>query len=386
MAGESIKYRIQELIKPLGIKINGDRPWDIKVKNNEFHAKVLAGGSIALGETYMDGWWECKAIDQFIARLLHAELDRKVRDTKALFFEAIKGKLMNLQAKSRAFIVGRRHYDLGNDLYASMLDKRLIYSCGYWKNAKTLDQAQEDKLGLIAQKLKLKPGMTVLDIGCGWGGLAKFFAEKCQVKVLGITVSKEQLNLAKEACKGLDVEIRLQDYRNLNEKFDRIVSVGMFEHVGNKNYRSFFKIANRCLKDDGLFLLHTIGANKEDSYMIDPWLNKYIFPNAILPLASQITKSMENIFKIEDWHNFGKYYDNTLMAWHENFNRNWDKIKDNYDARFKRMWNYYLLSCAASFRAGNDGLWQIVLSKRGSDQDYQSIRQTLKPGINYRHH
>ncbi len=247
------------------------------------------------------------------------------------------------------------------------------YSCGYWREAKTLDEAQVAKLDLICKKLKLKPGMTVLDIGCGWGSLAKFAAEKYKVKVVGVTVSKEQAKLARELCTGFDITIRLQDYRDLKEKFDRVVSVGMFEHVGYKNYKEFMEVVNRSLKDDGLFLLHTIGGNKSVKHN-DPWIEKYIFPNSMLPSVNQITKATEDIFILRDWHNFGGDYDKTLMAWHKNFNESWDKIKNNYDERFRRMWNYYLLILAGAFRAHRFQLWQIVFSKKDAPVEYKSIR------------
>lgn len=368
-----MKQTVQDLLDHADIRINGKRPWDIQVNNQDLYPRVLAGGSLALGEAYMDGWWECQALDQSVDRFLKARLDTKIRAPRRLVWNAIKARIINPQRRSKAYVIGERHYDIGNDLYKNMLDKRMNYSCGYWKNAKTLDEAQEAKLDLICRKLKLRPGMTVLDIGCGWGSLAKFAAEKYQVKVVGITVSKEQVRLARELCKGLDIEIRLQDYRDLKEKFDCVVSVGMFEHVGYKNYRKFIKVVDHCLKDEGLFLLHTIGGNKSVTSN-DPWIDKYIFPNSMLPSANQITKAYGGIFKLEDWHSFGTYYDKTLMAWHNNFNKNWDKIKIYYDERFRRMWNYYLLSCAGSFRAHKNQLWQIVFSKIGSQVDYESIR------------
>lgn len=370
---KSIKQTVQELLDHADIRINGKRPWDIQVNNQDLYQKILAGGSIALGETYMDGWWECQALDQLVDRFLKARLDTKIRTSRYIVWNAIKARIINPQRKSKAFVIGERHYDIGNDLYKNMLDKRMNYSCGYWKNAKTLDEAQETKLDLICGKLKLRPGMTVLDIGCGWGSLEKFAAEKYHVKVVGITVSKEQVRLARKLCKGLDVEIRLQDYRDLKEKFDCVVSVGMFEHVGYKNYRKFIKVVDHCLKDEGLFLLHTIGGNKSVTCN-DPWIDKYIFPNSMLPSASQIAKASEGIFKLEYWHNFGIYYDKTLMSWHKNFNKNWDKIKIYYDEQFRRMWNYYLLTSAGSFRAHKNQLWQIVFSKIGSQVDYESIR------------
>lgn len=370
---KSIKQTVQELLDYADIRINGKRPWDIQVNNQDLYQKILAGGSIALGEAYMDRWWECQALDQLVDRFLKARLDTKIRTSRYIVWNAIKARIINPQRKSKAFVIGERHYDIGNDLYKNMLDKRMNYSCGYWKNAKTLDEAQETKLDLICGKLKLRPGMTVLDIGCGWGSLEKFAAEKYHVKVVGITVSKEQVRLARKLCKGLDVEIRLQDYRDLKEKFDCVVSVGMFEHVGYKNYRKFIKVVDHCLKDEGLFLLHTIGGNKSVTCN-DPWIDKYIFPNSMLPSASQIAKASEGIFKLEYWHNFGIYYDKTLMSWHKNFNKNWDKIKIYYDEQFRRMWNYYLLTSAGSFRAHKNQLWQIVFSKIGSQVDYESIR------------
>lgn len=363
------KQTVKEYLALADIRINGSRPWDIQVRNPKFYTRVLAGGSIALGESYMDGWWDCKALDQFFYRILKSKLDEKVKDWKQIF-NVLKAKILNLQSRARAYEVGKRHYDIGNDLYKYMLDKRMVYSCGYWKNAKTLDKAQEAKLDLICKKLKLKKGMKILDIGCGWGSLAKWAAEKYKVKVVGVTVSKEQAKLARKICKGLPVEIRLQDYRKLNEKFDRIVSVGMFEHVGYKNYRTYMKTVNRCLKPNGLFLLHTIGRNTS-STTVDPWISKYIFPNSMLPSAEQITKASEGIFVLEDWHSFGPDYDKTLMAWHNNFVKNWNKL--DYDQRFYRMWKYYLLACAGSFKARSTQLWQVVFSKN-EVKGYKSMR------------
>jgi len=282
-------------------------------------------------------------------------------------------RIFNRQSKKRAFQIGEKHYDLGNELFRNMLDKQMIYSCAYWKDAFVLDEAQEAKLNLICQKLGLQPGMKILDIGCGWGSFAKYAAEKFKVKVIGITVSKEQVELGKRLCKGLPVEIRLQDYRDVKEKFDCVVSVGMFEHVGYKNYRTYMKVVHHCLKDNGLFLLHTIGKNKLET-SADPWINKYIFPNGMLPSGRNIGKAIEGLFIMEDWHNFGAYYDETLMAWYKNFEKNWGEIKPNYDQRFYRMWKYYLLSCAGSFRARKIQLWQIILSKKGVLGGYKSIR------------
>ena len=361
-----------KLLKNADIKVNGNRPWDIKVHKEEFYKRFLSQGSLGLGESYMDGWWDCKKLDEFFNKIFSAKIDKKVIPL-SLKLHIAKSKIFNLQSKSRAFQIGKHHYDKGNDLYKAMLDKRLTYTCGYWKKTKTLDQAQEAKLDLVCKKLNLKPGQKILDIGCGWGSFAKYAAEKYKVKVVGITVSKEQIALSKKLCKGLPIEIRFQDYRKVNEKFDHIVSLGMFEHVGVKNYRKYMEVVHKCLKDDGLFLLHTIGGN-ESRITGDPWLLKYIFPNSMLPSIKQIGESIEGLFVMEDWHNFGADYDKTLMAWLANFRKNWNKIKKNYDDRFYRMWKYYLLGCAGIFRTRRNQLWQIVLSKKGVPKGYNSIR------------
>lgn len=363
----------EEILELAGVKINGSAPWDIQVHNKEFFRRAITEGELGICESYMDGWWDAEKVDELISKILTAKLDEKIRRKFSILLKLFIARAFNLQSKRRAFISGQKHYDLGNDLFQNMLDKRMNYSCAYWKNAGSLDEAQENKLDLICKKLYLEPGMKVLDIGCGWGAFGKYAAEKYGVKVVGITVSKEQVKLGKKLCEGLPVEFRLMDYRDVKEKFDGIVSVGMIEHVGQKNYRTYFEVADRCLKDNGLFLLHTIGSI-QSTESIDPWTDKYIFPNGVLPSVAQIGKAVENLFVIEDLHNFGIDYDKTLMAWYFNFKNNRDKLKDKYDERFYRMWKYYLLSCAGTFRARRNQLWQIVLSKNGMPGGYQSVR------------
>ena len=369
----SFKEQAETLLSMADVRINGNRKWDIQVHNDSFYQRVLSQGSLGLGESYMDGLWDCKRLDIFFYKVLNARLDKKAAYTLGTVFNVLKANMMNLQNPKRAFNIGEKHYDIGNDLYSVMLDKWMAYSCGYWKNAKTLDKAQELKLDLICKKLGLKKGMKLLDIGCGWGSLINFAAKKYGVKAVGVTVSKEQAALAREKAKGLPVEIRLCDYREVNGQFDHVASVGMVEHVGPKNYRTYMEVANRCLKDDGLFLLHTIGALNTHLHG-DPWIHKYIFPDSKLPSLRQLTTAAEKLFVIEDVHNFGVYYDPTLMAWHEKFTSNWDSLKDKYDERFFRMWTYYLLCCAGSFRARKNQVWQIVLSKNGVPGGYKSVR------------
>lgn len=374
MSKNQAKEIINDLLLEAGIHINGDKPWDIKVHNEALYERVIKQGALGLGESYMDGWWDVDKLNEFFFRALKAGSDQKIKDNKLLLLKILFIRLSNLFNRSRALEVGRIHYDLGNDLYSNMLGEKLVYTCGYWKNAKNLDKAQEDKLRLTCEKLYLKPGMTLLDIGCGWGELAKFAAKNYGVKVVGITISKEQCEFARKLCEGLPVEIRMQDYRDVDQKFDRLVSLGMFEHVGYLNYRSYMQTAFNCLNDDGLFLLHTIGDNVSE-ISVNEWTEKYIFPNSMLPSIAQLGRSFENLFVMEDWHNFGTDYAKTLLAWHMNFNDHWPELKERYDERFYRMWNYYLLSSSGAFQARYIQLWQIVLSKQGQRIDgYAPIR------------
>lgn len=366
------KSTIQRLLGAIDVRIDGDRPWDIQVHNDGLFARVLAQGSLGLGESYVDAWWDCECLDELFHRILLAKLDEKATSRPGLL-EFITAKMINLQTPSRAFQVGKHHYDIGNDLYRNMLGEQLIYSCGFWENASSLEEAQEAKLELVCQKLGLQPGMRVLDIGCGWGGAAKYAAERYDVEVLGITVSEEQATFAREMVRDLPVEIRYQDYRSLKGTFDRIWSIGMFEHVGPKNYATFMDVVRRCLNKDGLFLLHTIGV-QQAAARCDPWITRYIFPNSKLPSAKEICVAVENRFVLEDWQNFGVDYDKTLMNWFHNFQENWSSLRHRYGERFFRMWKYYLLSCAGAFRARANQLWQVVLSPKGVPCGYRIAR------------
>ncbi|HET7369899.1 MAG TPA: cyclopropane fatty acyl phospholipid synthase [Gammaproteobacteria bacterium] len=358
------RTRAEELLRGADIEIDGSRPWDIQVHDPRLFARTFAEGSMGLGEAYMDGWWDCARLDEFFTRLLGARIDDKVLTWKDSL-RSLQARLFNQQSRSRSFEIGRRHYDNGNRLYERMLGKHMMYSCGYWKDAQTLDEAQDAKLDLICRKLGLERGMRLLDIGCGWGGMLKFAAERYGVEGVGVTVSEQQANFARESCRGLPIDIRLEDYRNLEGRFDRIVSIGMFEHVGYKNYRTYMETARRLLAaDDGLFLLHCIGTNTSVN-KTDPWIARYIFPNSMLPSARQIATAVEGLFLFEDWHNFGPDYDPTLMQWLHNFRMHWDELKSNYDNRFYRMWTYYLQASAGTFRSRRSQLWQVLLSPRG---------------------
>lgn len=369
------KSKITKALAEVGVEVNGSKPWDIQIHNERFYRRVVLRGSVGLGEAYMDGWWDCQKLDEFFFRLLRGRLDVKYKAPGQDLFHRLSN-IFNRQTVERSLEVGERHYDIGNDLYKAMLDKRMTYTCGYWSGnlpAQGLDEAQEQKLDLVCRKINLQKDQHVLDIGCGWGSFAKFAAEKYGARVTGITISKEQVALGTELTKGLPVEIKFLDYRNIEGKFDHIVSLGMFEHVGAKNYRTFMKVIALHLKDDGVFLLHTIGGNFSE-IATDPWTDKYIFPNGSVPTVEQIGGAIKDSFVVEDWHNFGVDYDKTLMAWQKNFDNHWEKLQKKYSTRFYRMWNYFLLSFAGAFRARSNQLWQIVLTKQGKIGGYKPIR------------
>ena len=357
----------EHLLSLAGITVNGDKAYDMQVHNEQLYRRLIADAALGLGESYMDGWWDTPAVDQLIERVLAADLEQKVKGSLKLKLQVLKSKLFNFQKRSRAFQVGEQHYDAGNDLYRAMLDKRMAYTCGYWKKARTLDDAQEAKLDLVCKKIGLQKGMSVLELGCGWGSFAKFAAEKYGAHVTGVTVSKEQVELGNAECKGLPVTIELKDYREVSGVYDRVISIGILEHVGYKNYRTYMELTDRCLKDDGIAFVHTIGGNISTT-MTNAWTDKYIFPNGMLPSIAQIARAMEGLFVMEDWHNFGPDYDKTLMAWYDNFEKAWPRLKAKYSDRFYRMWKYYLLSSAGGFRARYQQLWQIVMTKTGRAQ------------------
>jgi cyclopropane-fatty-acyl-phospholipid synthase len=366
--------KVAELFSLAGIEIGGRRPWDLQVHDERFYARLLAGGGLAAGESYMDGWWDAEALDELCTRVHHADLPALVGGWETLWL-VLKGRILNRQRKSHATEVAHRHYDLGNDLYRAMLDLRMQYTCAYWKYATTLEQAQENKLRLICRKIQLQAGMTVLDLGGGFGGLAQFMASEYGCRVVMYNISEAQVAYGRDWCNGLPVRIERKDYREAareTETFDRVVSVGLCEHIGEKNYRAFLELAYRRLNPGGLFLLHTIGGNQ--SYTCtDAWIDKYIFPNGMTPSVAQLGKAMEGLWVVEDWHNFGPDYDKTLMAWWRNFDRAWPSLETKYGGRFYRMWKYYLLGCAGGFRARRLQLWQLVLSK-GDIPSYAPVR------------
>jgi cyclopropane-fatty-acyl-phospholipid synthase len=372
LASSKVRDTVEELLRECDIHIDGNGPCDIRVYNDAVFSRILADGSLGLGESYMEQWWDVRDLEELIFRLLKARLDQRVR-TWPDFVAYCTAKMFNLQRPSRAFLIGQRHYDVGNDLYERMLDRRMIYSCGYWESAETLEDAQRAKLELVFRKLALQPGQRVLDVGCGWGGALQLAAEEYQVEGVGITVSREQAEYARRHCKGLPITIRLQDYRDVRDKFSHIYSIGMFEHVGPKNYRTYMQTMRRCLQRNGRFLLHTIGANRP-SPSNDPWIEKYIFPNSKLPTRDQIAKAIGGLFNVVAWQSIGPNYVRTLHEWRRNFDRYWPALKVTRDERFHRMWLFYLSASAATFRAGNNDVWQVLLAPVGASPVSRPMR------------
>ena len=376
---EKVEKLFTEAMALGDIQVNGDRAWDFQVKNPAIWQRMLKDGSMGVGEGYVEGWWDVESLDGFLFRIRKYKVLEALSDVFGGSLQnrlyVLQSKMLNLQDKEKSKRVAKEHYDIGNDLYTRMLDPYMQYTCAYWKNAENLNQAQENKLDLICRKLKLEKGMRVLDIGCGWGGLLKFAAEKYGIIGVGVTLSKEQQKWGQESVKDLPVEILLTDYRDYSATpFDRVVSIGVLEHVGYKNHRDFMQIVSNHLKDDGLALLHTIG-DSVSTTTTEPWVDKYIFPGGQIPSLQQLSSSWENILTIQDLHNIGIDYDLTLMSWHENFKQSWPELKDKYGEDFYRLWEYYLLSCAGSFRSGYLQLWQMVFTKQYNKLDrYEAER------------
>ena len=358
---------VREVFGLANVEIGGTAPGDIRVSDPRFYERVLRDASIGIGEAYMDEWWESDQLDVTIYKMMRANLKQKITGSWRMRALTVKALMLNLQAKARSSASVQAHYDIGNDLYTRMLDPRMVYTCAYWKNSSTLAEAQEAKLDLVCRKLGLQPGMRVLDLGCGWGGFAAYAAEKYGCSVVGVTLSKDQHALGREMWKHLDVDLRLCDYRDVTGTFDRVASIGMMEHVGPKNHREVMEVVDRRLVKDGIAMIHTIANNRSRRHGT-PFVEKYIFPNAVAPSLAQLGKAIEGLFVLEDLQNIGPDYDRTLMAWWENFDRAYPELKHKYDLRFYRMWKFYLLAAAGASRARDGQLYHLVLTKVGRQQ------------------
>ncbi|MCA9654993.1 MAG: cyclopropane fatty acyl phospholipid synthase [Myxococcales bacterium] len=364
--GQRAEAVVRELFEYAGIDIGGGSRGHMIVHDERFYERFLRDKSIGLGESFMDGWWTTDALDVLIEKILRADLKSKVTGSWKLKLLTAEAMLFNRQDVDRAQRSIQAHYDIGNDLYERMLDPRMVYTCAYWTGATTLEEAQDAKLDLVCRKVGLEPGMKVLDLGCGWGGFALYAAEKYGCTVEGLTISRAQAELGQARAKasGLPVTIRLADYREAKGKYDRVVSIGMMEHVGPKNYRTVMQLIHDCMKDDSVALVHTITNNRSVAHGT-PFVEKYIFPNAVAPSPAQLCKAMEGLMVLEDLHNIGPHYDPTLMAWWERFDAAYPELQHKYDRRFYRMWQFYLLGAAGASRSRDGQLLQLVMTKTG---------------------
>lgn len=376
MVESNLKTRFKSLL-PSGVAINGPAPCDPQVHDKRLYSAVMLHGTLGLGEAYMKGWWDCEKLDVFFTHLLQVGLLERMRFHPSMLRVRLREKFVNEQRRSRADDIAKHHYNPSSSIILSFLDPLNQYTCGYWKDVDDLDSAQQAKLDLICRKLKLKSGDKVLDIGCGWGGFARYAAEKYGCHVTGVSVSNEQIEVAKNFCRGLPVDIVYADYRNLPTMFPRgfnkILICGMIEHVGYKNYRTVMQAVSRCLEPEGLFLLHTIGKGSDDLQVCEPWILKYIFPGGMIPTPTRIAKAAEGLLDPVDFHEFGEYYDPTLMAWTSRLEKNWHLFAKDHTESEHRMWRYYLLSAAAHFRARKVNLWQYVFRLKGA-RGYVSVR------------
>ena len=358
-------------------------PFRIKVRNSEYTigegkpvftcvlnkpiplSSLMESTSLALGEAYMDGTLDIEgnlyeALRSFLGQLPKFSTDHKA--LKKLMHTSLSKKVQSEEIQE--------HYDIGNDFYSLWLDPTLSYSCAYFKNpGDSLYTAQMNKIDYILEKLHLEKGMTLLDIGCGWGFLLIEAAKKYKVRGTGITLSKEQYRKFEERIQKEHLEdfleVKLLDYRDLtklDKKYDRVVSVGMLEHVGRENYQKFVDSVMSVMKDGGLFLLHFISGRKE--YPGDPWIRKYIFPGGVVPsLREMISALSEDEFHVLDVENLRMHYNKTLLCWDNNFMNQLDKVREKFDERFIRMWHLYLTSCAATFYNGIIDIHQVLVTK-----------------------
>ncbi len=348
------------------------KPLTLKLLNKNLHYKLLVNPDLYFGEGYMDGSIiiENGSISEFL-ELAFKNIGRGEINTFGYILKKIKGTIryltnFNFAKKSKDNVA--HHYDISDELYDLFLDPKRQYSCGYFKNDNdTLETAQQNKIDHIIKKLNIKSNQKVLDIGSGWGHLAIEIARQSKCEVTGITLSENQFRYANAKAKEYNLENQVQfklcDYRNLKEKFDRVVSVGMFEHVGRKFYKTFFRQVNNLLKDNGLALIHTIGSINEPRDP-QPWISKYIFPGGYTPSMSEVVGPIEKSgLIISDLEVLRMHYAHTLKNWKERCIKNKSKITSMFDEKFFRMWEFYLASCEMVFKWGDQVVFQFQLTK-----------------------
>jgi cyclopropane-fatty-acyl-phospholipid synthase len=370
---------LSKLLAAADVQINGTRPWDMQVHNESTYARILKDGDLGAGESYMEGWWDCQQLGVMIEKVLRADVMSKVQLSLVDKAKAVWSMLTGSKSTGSSKEQLCYHYDIGNDLYKAMLDPYMQYTCGFWRNgATTLEQAQLDKLDMICKKVNARQGCKWLDLGCGFSGLMKYATEKYSTVCTGYNLSTDQMGYGRDVlCAGLPITFVEGDFCKTlasvkDGKFDVVTNVGSIEHCGVNRYREFMQNAYNCIADDGVFLTQSIlSGSKDTQYSFLAFLNKYIFPGGVSPTLTQLSQAMEGLFVIEDVHNFGEDYAKTLAAWHANLTQAWASLSANnpkYTTKFKRMFDFYLLCCAGTFRARGLNLLQIVATKVGRTQ------------------
>jgi len=385
---------ITGVLEQADIRVGGDRPWDLRIHHDRFFPRAMRG-TLGVGESYMDGDWDAGSLIEFFRKTMDAGLQMHPLLRINRVAKEVHARFRNLQTRRRSRAVAEEHYDLDHRMYAQFLGPWNQYTCCFFDGTDDLEEAELCKLEMICDKLEIESGDRVLDIGCGWGGFAKYAASTRGCSVVGISLSDEQIEYARDYTEGLPVEIHRMDYRDLPESplgtFDKVLICGMIEHVGYRNYRQLMKVVHTVLAQDGLFLLHTIG-NRHNTAVVEPWIEKYIFRNSMAPSMQQLTRAAADLFVIEDWENYGHYYVPTLQAWHDNFNRNWDRIRAldgprPFDERFRRMWNFYLMSSRAAFEVEDLHLWHLVMTRYGSGRGvYDRVKRLCSPAPGTQRH
>ena len=357
---------VRTALQQAGVCVGGGNPWDPVVHDPGFYARVARDGMLGLGDAYVDGWWDCADLPELFSRAIRGGLWERASRARPALVKRVKDAVLNRQSPGRAVRNVAAHYVRRNDLVLGMLDPWRAYSCAFFRDpadpAEGLDAAQERKLGLVCDKLGLAPGHRFADVGCGWGSLLGFAAERRGVRGVGLTPAGTQAAYVRERY-GLTV--REQDYRQMTGTYDRVASVGMFEHVGRKNYRAYMEVVARCLAADGLFLLHCFGRPAAGVPPLDPWLDRHVFPGGCLPTLDQVHAAADGVLEAVHQDEWGRHYDPTLLAWAGNFEREAERtgLKQR-DGPTYRMWRYYLYTCAGAFRSGDVALWQVVFRKR----------------------
>jgi len=371
-AGRRTETLITAGLTRAGVTVNGPNPWDIRVLDNRLFRRVVGTRELGFGDSYVEGWWECDRIDELVTRILRTGIKRILPPGISGLTLAARSVITNTQGSERAGDNATAHYGQHDALLRLILGEPLVYSCADWRDATDLADAQHAKIDRLASKLQLRPGMRVLDIGCGWGATADYLSTRHGVIVVGITPVAAQATHAARHHRHSDVSFVTTDFSNFTspKPFDRIYSVGMVEHVGPKNLKPFFRHCQDLLVDDGIMFHQTIG-RRTPRASTDAWIDRRIFPGGAIPSVQQLSRAWSAGWVLEDFENLGPDYDRTLMAWLGLLEGKKDQVLDQFGEEMYRTFRFYFQYCAGAFRARELQLWQLVLTKHPAPYQYR---------------